>query len=455
AEPDAPRSGPNSLEHLSRSFDTYCTSKRHTPMGVFAEDPREPDSPRYAEMLEHIRKSKVGFLVVVPNAQHLGASLEDQVGRVLELDAMSCQVICDDLDVPDPLQSALKAAEGLASSAARRERIREGMKAKAARGLGLGKPPYGYRIGHDGVLRPVDAEADVVRSIFRLYLDQDGGVRAIARDLNDRGLRTRRGQRWSMVTVRDILRNSAYIGTYRRFGLRIPGSYEPIVSDVEYRRVQERMQGRSPVRRHPRGEPFLLSGILYCGHCGQRMMGVTRRQTWRRKDGERARGEYRYYQCQSRINRSQCQYHTTRAAELEEAVLEKVKAFTPDLFNASANGLGNGKEGMALDRSQVESRLKTLSKRFSDSVQRAASGAMSLQQLRTAVSEADTARRSIQDRLALIDGGEEHLRGLMEAQREKLHAAWGDMDIAERQEALRTLVSRVTVKDSEVEVLPR
>ena len=38
---------------------------------------------------------------------------------------------------------------------ARRDRIREGMRAKAARGLGLGKPPYGYRIGHDGTAHPV------------------------------------------------------------------------------------------------------------------------------------------------------------------------------------------------------------------------------------------------------------------------------------------------------------
>ncbi len=420
-------------------------------MGVFAEDPCQPGRLRYAEMLEHIRKSRVGFLVVVPGAADLGDTLEEQVGRVLELDSLSCQVLCDDPEVPDPLQNALKLLQGSPAAAARRDRIKEGMRAKAARGLGLGKPPYGYRIGYDGVLRPVEDEAHVVRYIFRTYLEHDGGVRAIARDLNDRGLRTRRGQRWSMVTVRDILRNSAYIGTYRRFGLRIPGSYEPIISDPDFRQVQERMQSRSPVRRHPRGEPFLLASILYCGHCGQRMMGVTRRQTWRRKDGERARGEYRYYQCQSRINRSQCQYHTTRAAELEELVLERVKALTPDLFAVSRNGTDHGSS----DRSQAEGRLKALGRRYVDAVQRAASGGMTLQQLKAAVTELDAARQSLQERLLLIDGGHERLRDMMEAQHNRLHSEWDDMAIGDRQEVLRALVSKVIIKDGTVEVVPR
>ncbi|MEX2598161.1 MAG: recombinase family protein [Dehalococcoidia bacterium] len=450
-DPEAPRTDPAGLEQLTRRFEAFCTTKRHTSMGVFAEDVREAGRPRYQEMLEHIRKSKVGFLIVVPDAGHLGPTLQEQVGRVLELDSMSCQVVCDDPEVPDPLQSAMRAAQGSPASAARRDRIREGMRAKAARGLGLGKPPYGYRVSHDGVLRPVDTEAEVVRSIFRMYLEQEGGVRAIARDLNDRGLRTRRGQRWSMVTVRDILRNSAYIGTYRRFGLRIPGSYEAVVSDSDFRQVQERMQSRSPVRRHPKGEPFLLSSILYCGHCGQRMMGVTRRQTWRRKDGERARGEYRYYQCQSRINRSQCQYHTTRAIPLEEEVLDKVKAFTPATFSHSANGNG----ASSGDRTQVESRLKALSRRYADVVQRAAGGGITLQQLRVAVEEIDAAQRSVEERLAVLDGGEEGMRGLLESHHEKVHSMWDGMDIAERQEALRALVAKVIVKDGSVEVVPR
>ena len=58
-----------------------------------------------------------------------------------------------------------------------------------------------------------------MRYIFRLYLKDGLGIRRIARRLNEEGLRTRRDGLWSMVTVRDILRNRAYVGTYSRFGV--------------------------------------------------------------------------------------------------------------------------------------------------------------------------------------------------------------------------------------------
>ena len=238
----------------------------------------------------------------------------------------------------------------------RRERILEGMRAKAAKGLGLGKTPFGYRIGSEGLFEPVPEEAKVVRGIYKLYLNEGIGVRSIARLLNTEGYRTRRGADWSMVTVRDILRNHAYIGTYRRFGLRIPGSYRPIVSADEFKRVQDKMQSRSPDKRQPRSEPFLLSGILYCGHCGQRMMGVTRRQTWKRKDGDKVRGEYRYYQCQSRTNRSQCEYHTQRAAPLEERIVRQVSGQPEDGVIVTYMSI---QDRVADETAQEQSRMRT------------------------------------------------------------------------------------------------
>ena len=72
------------------------------------------------------------------------------------------------------------------------------MRAKAAKGLGLGKTPFGYRIGSEGLFEPVPEEAKIVRGIYKLYLNEGIGVRSIARLLNTEGYRTRRGADWSM-----------------------------------------------------------------------------------------------------------------------------------------------------------------------------------------------------------------------------------------------------------------
>ncbi len=430
-------------------YVAFCTDGNHIDNGVFVDDASDEDRTQWAKMVQTIEESGRGYLVVVPSAAHLGPTLQKQVRAVLDLDTLSCQVVCDDPELPDPLQSALRPK---GASETRGEKIREGMRAKAAQGLGLGKPPYAYKIIWDGTFHVVEHEAEVVRAMFDRYASEDGGVRAVASWLNAAGYKTRRGQRWSMVTVRDILRNSAYIGTYRRFGLRLPASYEAIVDREVFRRVQEKMQGRSPVRRNPKGEPFLLSGIIYCGYCGERMMGITRHQTWRRKDGQRARAEYRYYQCQSRINRNQCEYRTVNALDLERQVVEQARAglATADplvVTPAEVDG-----DWAAARRAEVGSRIGSIERRFRLVVERAASGGMTLAQLRSETVEAETALRAAQVQRELIDRGADGMRELAETSREQLDLVWEDLDINEQQDVLRTLVSKVVVKDGAAQV---
>jgi site-specific DNA recombinase len=434
---------------LRQDFDRFCVDGPHIRVGVYNDVKGSKESPNWDEMVRYIEESRRGYLVVVPSAAHLGLSMEEQIGRVLRLDKLTCQVVCNDEEYPDPVQNALKVLRG---SGSRSEKIRKGMLAKAAQGLGLGKPPYGYRISVDGTFLLVEAEADVVVSMFDRYLSHDSGVRSIADWLNNSGRRTRRGQRWSMVTVRDILRNTSYIGTYRRFGLRIPAAYEAIVTPAVFRQVQERMQSRNHGRRHPTGEPFLLSGLLYCGHCGQRMMGVTRRQVWRRKDGERVRGQYRYYQCQSRINRSQCEYRTTKAAELEDVVLEQVKELHAD---GSPIASDEAAKLMTERRAQVDARIGSLRKRYLAFVERTANGGMSLDQLALVTEEMREMRRRLREQRQLLDGSSEGMQRLVDSSRRKLQNGWSEIDMSERQEVLRTLVSKVVAKDGQVEVVGR
>ena len=107
------------------------------------------------------------------------------------------------------------------------ERVKEAMKARAMKGEGLGRPPFGYRIGAGRRFEVVPEEAATVELIYGLYLEQNLGLRLITRYLNERGIKTRRGGMWNIIGIRDILRNHTYIGTYSRFGVRVPGSYHP------------------------------------------------------------------------------------------------------------------------------------------------------------------------------------------------------------------------------------
>jgi hypothetical protein len=120
-----------------------------------------------------------------------------------------------------------------------------------------------------------------------------------------------------MVSIRDILRNRAYLGTYSRFGVRVPGSHPSLVLSEDFRMVQDRLNARRTSYAPRVASQFLLSGMAHCGHCGNKLIGVSRKQSWKRQSGEKVSNSYRYYQCESRTNQSVCNYHTRRALETE------------------------------------------------------------------------------------------------------------------------------------------
>lgn len=447
---------------LEAAFAAYCEERRHTPHGTHSDAKGAGGGAGWRAMADLIRESRLGYLVVVPGAEHLGASLEEQVARVLEMDSLASQVICDDKDFPDPLQSALRASNG---AEGRGERIRAGMMAKAAKGLGLGKPPYGYKLTFDGAFHVVPEEAEVVASIFDAYLQPGGSVRSVAASLNARRRRTRGGGRWGIVAVRDVLRNPAYIGTYRRFGLRIPSSYEPIVSPSVFRQAQDRLLERGPSQRlelesRPPAPGFLLSGLLVCGYCGRRMMGVSRRQTWRRKDGERMRAEYRYYQCQSRINRNQCGYRTVKAAEIEDEALRAARS----LLESGARGPGadadpdGGARRDGAEKARALAEAASLDRQFREGVQRAASGTLSLSRLRGGLEQMQAVKRELAEKAAQAEAQAEAgaaSRSDPEANAAKFLSEWDALPEAERRGLLRALVASVTLRGKKTAVALR
>ena len=70
-----------------------------------------------------------------------------------------------------------------------------------------------------------DDETSVVREIFRLFIDERMPHRTIARHLNSKGLKNRRGNPWSNTNIRNMLQNEKYAGTfvYCRTSWRLAG----------------------------------------------------------------------------------------------------------------------------------------------------------------------------------------------------------------------------------------
>ena len=109
------------------------------------------------------------------------------------------------------------------------ERVKVGMMRKARSGTGyMGSGhPFGY-VYENGVLRVVEHEADTVKRIYDLR-SQRKSMNSIADELNNSFIFTKRGRRWTVQTVSNLLKNPIYAGYTRWAGIIRRGDHEAII----------------------------------------------------------------------------------------------------------------------------------------------------------------------------------------------------------------------------------
>ena len=454
-----------SLAEQSHLFLEFCRANGYQAAATFLDASRENgEMSGYRQMVDFLKHQgqREFLLVAVPALVVLGEGLPQAVRRYFQLSSLGVKVVRL-ADGGDPGAGLVEQWSSEQKGKSLGERVRAAMRKKAVKGEVLGRPPYGYNVGPRRRLQIVPEEGSVVRYIFRLYLKDGLGIRRIARRLNEEELRTRRNGLWSMVTVRDILRNRAYMGTYSRFGVKVPASHPPLISPQDFRQVQDRMDKRRPSLAMRQTAPFLLSGLAYCSYCGNKMIGVTRKQRWqRRSDGVVRTAQYRYYQCESRTNRSLCQYRTRRAAELEEEVrrglLGEGGVSRPAL--AVGDEVAVLAEGEARYR-QLRDKLRWLDRRVEQHLEAAANGQMAAEKLwklslalgaeQLQVEEAlGEAQRQVQQQVTKTERRRQRQKALVQLREE-----WDRLEFPQRRELLRELLDRVIIRDDEVETLLR
>lgn len=455
--------GTPTLAEQNAAFLDFCSANGYEPTAAFLDAGCEAERQGFAQLLDHLSEQPAGFIVVAVTAfRRLGADATQCARAVIQLRARGAQVISL---AEGPLDET--ATLELWERRQPRERgrqVRDAMRRRAVRGQAMGRPPYGYCVGVEGRFEPVKEETEVVRYIVRMYLEEELGIRRIAQRLNTEGYRTRRGGNWSMVTIRDLLRNRVYIGTYQRFGVSVPDNHPALIPLEEFDAVQQKMAARRTAPGAARGGPFLLSGLVWCGESGARMIGVTRRQRWNRADGETARGVYRYYQSGARTNQSVGEYHTRRADELEEEVLAHLRGERnggplPALAVAGDANAVIAEATAALSKAQ--SRLRALDRRLGQALDSASVGGGSMQMLREESAQ-------IIDEYERAEVDAERLRARLaahttDAQRrrrrtrllQQVRDGWDALSFESRRALLADLVERVVVSDDGIQTILR
>lgn len=438
----------SSPDDQQRAFLDYCKRSQLEAGPTFTDQAAGVSAPKFRRMLREYGGQPRGHIVVVATLAVLGPTVRDQARRYLQLEALALPLhIADGADPDTALLSAWTTRD---VRERRREQVREGMRNRALRGEVLGRAPYGYRVV-ERHLRVQPEEATVVREIFRRYLDESEGVRVIARWLNEEGIQTRQGSAWSMVSVRGVLRNPVYIGTYRRLGVVVATEHEAIITRGRFYAVQDRLtERRTSGGPQQRGE-YLLSGLATCGYCGNRLIGVRRTR--------RARGTgdepvvYAYYQCESRTNQSRCDYHTRRTEDLEDIVRERVQQGPPP-----GTAIGRPSQVPDEEAARLETKRQGLRRRLDALLERRARGEWTAERLRLEAAEialddlrAEERIEALADRRRLVQDDSKRAPALATARR-RLMREWDSLPFEQRRALLREVVRGIVVTDEDVRV---
>ena len=201
----------------------------------------------------------------------------------------------------------------------------------------------GYTKDEDGHLIIEPVEAEVVKRIYREYLE-GASLLQICRSLKADSILTAANKpHWRPETVKKILQNEKYIGdallqkTYtvdfltkkrvKNNGIvpqyYVENSHEPIIPRELFMQVQEEMVRRANLRGGKDGKKrvysskYALSSIVYCGQCGD----IYRRVHWNNRGYKSI-----VWSCVSRLEEkgSECTAPTINEETLQTAVVKAI-----------------------------------------------------------------------------------------------------------------------------------
>jgi hypothetical protein len=208
------------------------------------------------------------------------------------------------------------------------ERIRDKVAASKRKGLWVGgRTPIGYAVKDRKVLI-VEGEAEIIRTIFRLYLKL-GSIAPLLGELRKRKIvttaritksgRTIGGVPFTRGSLAYVLRNRFYVGQVVYKGEVLPGEQRPIVDRTLFNAVQARLDQQQNNGKSVRsGSEALLLGKIFDDR-GNRMT-----PSHTRKGG----AKYRYYISSALLQGEAAQSRQTcriPAAEIEEAIATAIQ----------------------------------------------------------------------------------------------------------------------------------
>ncbi len=470
--------------------------------------------PAFQRMMDAARQRQFQAIIVY-RLDRISRNVSDFSGLIEELSRLNIAFISikEQFDTSTPMGRAMMYIASVFSQLEREtiaERIRDNMQelAKTGRWLG-GNTPTGYgseavkSVTMDGKtkkackLKLIPEEAEIVKTIFALYLETDSLTLTEAR-LMQRGIQTKNGNHFTRFSIKSILQNPVYLiadqeaydyfqqhetdlfsersefdGVHGmmaynrtdqekgRATVYLPprdwivsvGKHPGLIPGKVWVTIQESLErNKSKAFRKPRSNEALLTGLLYC-RCGERMYPkVSKRKT---ADGSPV---YTYVcKLKERSQRSLCNSKNANGNRLDLAILEQLKQLPEDqdtflrqleqsrkFYTGNRMDYEQRLDGLRTEKRELEKKLDALVDSLADIPEPAARSQVS-RRIEVLSSQCDDLTKQIQElegltaQHTLSDLEFDLLRQLLAVFREGVP----EMSLEQKRAAIRTVVRKV------------
>ena len=213
------------------------------------------------------------------------------------------------------------------------QKVKRGMRESALKGNFMGGTPlYGYKVENKKVV--IDEEkAPAIRYLFEEYANGKSKKQIIA-ELNKKGYRGRNGKPLCLNSFQNNLSNTKYIGVFDNGETQNFNYYPAIVDKSTFQKVQLKLKEhkQKPATQKAKTE-YLLTGKIFCGHCGASMVGYS---------GTSKLGKtHHYYACNGKTKQHNCNKKNEHKGYIERYVVEKTLEFilTPEQIEKISNSI--------------------------------------------------------------------------------------------------------------------
>ena len=300
----------DSIEAQTRACREYAEKNDYTILGVYADEAISGKGSKTALRVEYqrlLRDAEKGLFdtVLIHKYDRVARSLAEHVKLEERLQKYNVRLIAVAQDFGGSNESLIiKGVMWVLSEYYNlnlADETRKGLRETALKGLHAGGvPPFGYDVVKQQYVIN-ELEAGFVRKIFNAA-DDCAGFTAILEEMEQCGIKGKRGAPIKYTQVYEMLRNEKYTGVYvyspkqeknradRRSkpnAIRIENALPVIIDKAQFERVQGIMDNRKQTGKK---NSYLCSGLVYC-QCGAKMHGRTSK-----------RGEYShsYYACSAK-----------------------------------------------------------------------------------------------------------------------------------------------------------